>query len=116
MTMSTRRSWKDIRSERAATVEDFVEEVDEARLRMDVAQFAYDLREAAGITQKELAARMGTTQSAIARLEGGGTNPSAELLQRLGHALNVRLVLTVDGGRNSPSPVVVSKSSGKRAS
>jgi ribosome-binding protein aMBF1 (putative translation factor) len=116
MMVSTRRSWKDIRAERATSVEDFVEEVDEARLRMDLAQFVYDLRDAAGITQKELAERMGTTQSAIARLEGGGTNPSAELLQRLGHALNVRLVLTVEGRRESAQPVVISKTSGKRAS
>ena len=41
---------------------------------MDLAQFAYHLRETGGITQKKLASCMGTTQSAIACLEGCGTN------------------------------------------
>lgn len=110
--MSTRRNWKDIRPESAGSVED----LDEARLRLDIAQFAYDLRGTAGLTQKELAARMGTTQSAIARLEAGGTNPTAELLQRLGRALNVRLVITAEGRGITASPVVLSKHSTKTAS
>jgi transcriptional regulator with XRE-family HTH domain len=51
------------------------------------------------------------TQSAVARLEGGGSNPSAELLQRLGKALGVRMVLTVEGEASSGSqPVVISNS------
>jgi transcriptional regulator with XRE-family HTH domain len=41
-----------------------------------------DARKAAGLTQAELAARMGTTQSAVARLEGPGSNPSVETLER----------------------------------
>ncbi len=44
-----------------------------------------------GITQKELAKRMKTKQSAISRLELGNANPSLNLLQRLAKALDSRL-------------------------
>ena len=44
----------------------------------------------AGITQAELAERVGTTQSAIARLEGGSVTPSVAMLCRLASALDVR--------------------------
>ena len=40
-------------------------------------------RRRAGLTQRELAERAGTTQSAIARLESGRTSPSFEQVERL---------------------------------
>ena len=52
----------------------------------------------AGLTQAEVAARVGTTQSAIARLESAGTrhSPSIATLQRyakaLGRKVQIRLV------------------------
>lgn len=53
-------------------------------------------RTAAGLTQAELAARMGTTQSAVARLEGGRVSPSLETLRKYaaatGRQLRVELV------------------------
>jgi transcriptional regulator with XRE-family HTH domain len=51
-----------------------------------------------GLTQAEVAERMGTTQSAVARLESANANhsPSLATLQRyaqaLGHRVEVRLV------------------------
>ena len=44
-----------------------------------------------GITQKELAKRMRTKQSAISRLESGRANPSLNFLQRLAEALDSHL-------------------------
>jgi len=55
-------------------------------------------RAAAGLSQADVAARIGTTQSAVARLEsvGGKHSPSIATLQRyasaLGYRLQVRLV------------------------
>ena len=53
-------------------------------------------REAAGLTQAELAERMGTTQSAVARLEAPASNPRFENLERAllaaGHRLELNAV------------------------
>lgn len=43
------------------------------------------------ITQKALAAKMNTKQSAISRLESGQANPSLNFLVRLAEALGFRL-------------------------
>lgn len=52
-------------------------------------------RAAAGITQAEVAVRIGTTQSAVARLESGRGkhSPSLATLQKYAHALGCRLEL-----------------------
>jgi len=52
-------------------------------------------RAAAGITQAEVAERIGTTQSAIARLESGRGkhSPSLATLRKYAHALGCRLEL-----------------------
>jgi predicted nucleotidyltransferase/DNA-binding XRE family transcriptional regulator len=47
-------------------------------------------RRAAGLTQAGLAARLGTTQSAIARLERGEVAPSVATLSRLADALRIQ--------------------------
>ena len=52
-------------------------------------------RATAGVTQAEVAERIGTTQSAIARLESGSGkhSPSLSTLQKYAHALGCRLEL-----------------------
>ncbi len=50
------------------------------------------LRNKKKITQKQLAVRMGTTQSALSRFEiGGRRNPSLNFLKRLADALGTKL-------------------------
>ena len=44
-----------------------------------------------GLSQKELAQKIGTKQSAISRFESGTCNPSLSFLQKVGEALNVKL-------------------------
>jgi len=48
-----------------------------------------------GVTQAELAKRMGTKQSAIARFESGRGNPTIDFIQRLSHALGLKIRITV---------------------
>lgn len=50
-------------------------------------------RTAAKLTQAQLARRLGTTQSAIARLEGGGVSPSFTTLRRYAEATGTRLTV-----------------------
>lgn len=45
------------------------------------------------MTQKDLAERIGTKQSAIARLESGNVNPSLEFLQKVAHVMGYRLTV-----------------------
>lgn len=67
---------------------------DEARISQ-FREFVFRLRTQAGLTQGELAARMGTTQSAIARMECGGTQPTLATLEKLAAAVGHELVVAV---------------------
>lgn len=48
-----------------------------------------------GITQAELARKIGTKQSAVARLESGSYNPSVAFLGKIAKALDARLVVSM---------------------
>ena len=48
-----------------------------------------------GITQEELAKRVGIKQSNISRFEGGNYNPSLEFMQKLAHGLGKELHITL---------------------
>jgi transcriptional regulator with XRE-family HTH domain len=48
-------------------------------------------RSRAGLTQSELAIKMGTTQPVVARMEGGRVQPSLRTLHRLAQATGSRL-------------------------
>jgi len=50
-----------------------------------------------GLTQKELAIKIGTKQSAISRLESGTYNPTLSFLQKVSKALDARLKLSLSG-------------------
>ena len=53
-------------------------------------------RTAAKLTQAEVARRLGTTQSAIARLEGGRVSPSFATLRRYAEATGTRLTVGLE--------------------
>jgi ribosome-binding protein aMBF1 (putative translation factor) len=52
----------------------------------EIAAELFRARQRAGLSQSELAARMGTSQSTIARLESGHTLPSTKTLLRFAKA------------------------------
>jgi UDP-N-acetylglucosamine 1-carboxyvinyltransferase len=74
---------------------------------LKIGQFVSELREERFLTQKELAEKIGTTQSAIARIENGEQNISTKLLTKISKALKREVVvvgdksinLRIDGGR-----------------
>ena len=63
----------------------------EADAEYSVIEAMLGARIAAGLTQAEVAARAGTTQSAIARLEGGSVSPTVETLRKYAKAVGKRL-------------------------
>lgn len=77
-----------------------------------------DLRETQGMTQTALAKKIGTTQSAIARIESGKQNVSADMLKKLSNALRKNLItlspgtmnLAIEGGKKLHGTVVTSTS------
>jgi UDP-N-acetylglucosamine 1-carboxyvinyltransferase len=59
-----------------------------------------DVRETIGMTQTELAKKIKTTQSAIARIEAGKQNVSADMLKRISKALGRNLMTLSPGTVN----------------
>lgn len=61
-----------------------------------LAQAIIEARMKAGLTQEQLAERMETSQSAIARLESGRSIPSARTLTRFAKATGTRLRISFE--------------------
>ena len=68
---------------------------EQAGASLRLAELFYDVRTDAGMTQTELARRMGTSQPVIARIEGGGSIPTIAMLERLARATGRRLQITL---------------------
>jgi predicted transcriptional regulator len=62
----------------------------------DVARELIAARGRAGLTQGEVAQRMGTTQSVVARLESGKRMPSLRTVQRYASAIGARAVVRLE--------------------
>jgi transcriptional regulator with XRE-family HTH domain len=60
-------------------------------------------RKKAGLTQRELAERIGSTQAVISRLESGRTLPSISTLERVARATGQPLKLVIGEDPNIPS-------------
>lgn len=69
----------------------FVAAYAEADAEYSVLETMLKARIEAGLTQAEVAERAGTTQSAIARLEGGAVSPTVDTLRKYAKAVGKRL-------------------------
>ena len=70
------------------------------RMAEQRAQLVRDLatqRQAAGLSQTEVAARMGTSQSAVARLESGTADIRASTLERYAAAIGGEITWKLNG-------------------
>ena len=67
---------------------------DALREEFALARAVIEARKSAGLTQQQLARKMGTTQPVVARLEAGNARPSLRTLERLANATGSRLVIT----------------------
>ncbi len=58
-----------------------------------LARQVFDLRKAAGLTQRQLAAKSGVQQADISRIEAGDANPTLATIAALAYALGAQLAL-----------------------
>ena len=68
-----------------------------AERRAGLVRGLVEQRLAAGLSQTEVAARMGTSQSAVARLEGGATDVRTSTLERYAAAVGGRITWRLHG-------------------
>ena len=102
--MNERDSWSDLQEGRMRS--------SAARAAYEHARSAYELgqvvrehREERGLSQRELAERMGTTQSVVGRLEAGGSTPTITTLELIADALGLRLELRFRPPDTTPKPL-----------
>jgi ribosome-binding protein aMBF1 (putative translation factor) len=74
----------------------FVREYDALEEEFALATALIEARGKAGLTQEEVAKRMGTTQSVVARLEGGRSHPSTTTLAKFAKATGTRLKVSFE--------------------
>jgi len=90
--MANYSRWEDIKKQRSEPTNESRAEVEQD---FALGQLIYDLRTRAGLSQRELAKRIGTTQSVISRLEeGGGARNRLDTLARVATALDRHLVVS----------------------
>ena len=77
--------------ERRSRQADCREAYEELGLEYTVARELIEARTRTGFSQAELAARMETTQSAVAGMESGRTRPSMRTLEKVARATGTRL-------------------------
>ena len=72
----------------------YLREYDSLEEEFALAASLIDARARAGLSQEDVARRMKTSQPAVARLEGGRSNPSLDTLRRFAEATGTRLEIT----------------------
>ncbi|MFT7600428.1 MAG: ribosome-binding protein aMBF1 (putative translation factor) [Acidimicrobiales bacterium] len=97
----TRKTLQQMKTERLASVgvderAEFDETYAAVRLALEFGEKVRDAREAAGLSQRELAVRMGTSQAAVARLEAGGVGSTLTTLQRVADALGMAISVDLE--------------------
>lgn len=83
-----------------------------------IGHLIYQIRQDKGLTQAEFAKRLGTSQSAVNRIEKGGQNLSMDMLGRISDVLNKQIVslgsgsinLRVEGGHELKGEISVKTS------
>ena len=76
---------------------------EDSHAEFELARQLIEARTKSGFSQEEIASRMGTSQSAIARLESGNTLPSMRTLSRYALATNCEISIRLKPLKKAPS-------------
>lgn len=82
--------WEDVKKELLSDPE-VKKEYDRLAPRYAIISEMIAARLKKGLTQKDVAQKLGTKQSAIARLESGNVNPSLEFLHKVAQVMGYKL-------------------------
>ncbi len=85
------QNFEELKNEVLNTHPDVRDAYDLMRARRRAVERIKELRVKHGITQSELATRMGVGQGVVSRLEGGDHSPRLETLQKAGDAMGYQM-------------------------
>ncbi|MBI2640995.1 helix-turn-helix transcriptional regulator [Candidatus Roizmanbacteria bacterium] len=88
------RSWKQLKTELLQN-KAVKKEYDKLNPRYEAISELISARIKKGITQRELAKKVGTKQSAIARFEAGNVNPSLSFLEKIAKVMGYKLTISL---------------------
>jgi DNA-binding XRE family transcriptional regulator len=80
-------------NERMSRDKEFKKIWEEETIKREVIKMIIEMRINEGLTQRDLADKMETSQSSIARLESGKVNPTLNFLVKLGKVFNKKIEL-----------------------
>ena len=80
---------------------EYREAYDELGPEFELARVLIEARVGAGLTQVQLAERMNTAQSVVARLESGRAHPSTRTLEKIARCTGTRLKISLEPVRTS---------------
>jgi transcriptional regulator with XRE-family HTH domain len=105
--MARTTNYADVIRQRLASDPALAARVNDAALNARIAAQIFSARTKAGLTQSQLAVRVGTTQSVIARLEDADyEGHSLRLLKKIACALGQSLRVELSPAAPAPRPVV----------
>ena len=83
---------------------------DKLRPEFEIARLLIEARTQAGLTQAQLAERIQTTQSAVARFESGRIHPSTNTLKKIAQATGTRLKISFEAiKKEATTPLLQNK-------
>ena len=88
------KSYKELKKQ-ALKDSDVRKEYDALEIEFAIAEIVIKSRLEKGMTQSDLAKKIGTKQSAISRLESGNYNPSITFLSKIAKALSLDLIVSM---------------------
>lgn len=88
------KDWEDLKKELLKDPE-YKKAYDNLELEYSIIAQVIQKRLDRGLTQKQLAEKIGTKQSAISRLEGGNISPSIAFLEKISIALGAKLHISL---------------------
>lgn len=86
------KNWKELKKE-LLKEKKVSAEYQKLSSRYQVISRLIEIRIKKGLTQEALAKKIGTKQTAIARVESGNANPTLEFLEKMTSAMNAKLCI-----------------------